>query len=419
MNWAGNVTFQARSIQRPTSVAQLCELVRDSERVRALGTRHSFNEIADTAGDLVSLAALPELVELDGANATARVSAGLRYGDIAPVIDRYGFALPNLGSLPHISVAGACATGTHGSGDANGILATAVSALTMVNADGELVTLTRGDPDFAGAVVGLGCVGIVVELSLDLVPAFDMRQDVYTDLPLDEVCAHFDEITTCAYSVSLLTDWAGERVNMLWLKSRVDMADTGPVTPLFGATFFGGHAAGTAMHPVPGVNPEFTTPQLGVTGPWFERLPHFQLRFTPSNGEELQTEYFVARDVAVAAIQAVSALHELLAPVLQISEIRTIAADELWLSPAYGRDRVALHFTWIKDVDAVRPVLSRVEQALAPFAAVPHWGKFFTIDAHTVTGLHPRMDDFVALTRRYDPTGKFANDFTRRLVRSG
>jgi xylitol oxidase len=411
-NWAGNVDFGARALHRPESVAQLQSLVAGSDRVRALGTAHSFNRIADTTGDLVSLAALPPTVEIDTGRAAVSVAAGIRYGELVERLHRAGFALHNLGSLPHISVAGACATATHGSGEGNGNLATAVSGLELVTADGDLVTLNRdadGD-EFLGHVVGLGALGVVTRLTLDLAPAFDIEQYVYDDLPREQLDAHHAEILGGDYSVSLFTDWTGPHVNQVWRKRRVTGAgDLNAPERWFGATL-----AAEARHPVPGMSAVHCTQQLGVPGPWHARLPHFRLEFTPSSGEELQTEYFVPRRDLVGALTALDGVRDRIAAVLQISEIRTIAADELWLSPAYRRDSVALHFTWVKDTEAVLPVLAAIEDRLAPFAPRPHWGKLFVTPPEVLRDRYDRHADFVALMGRYDPTGKFRNEMLDR-----
>ncbi|GIG90266.1 D-arabinono-1,4-lactone oxidase [Plantactinospora endophytica] len=411
-NWAGNVEFRARKLHRPESVAELRALVAGSDRIRALGTGHSFNRIADTTGDLVSLAGLPPVLELDRAANTVTVSAALRYGDVVGELHQAGFALHNLGSLPHISVVGACATSTHGSGLGNGSLATAVAALELVTADGDLVTLRRdadGD-DFLGAVVGLGALGVVTRITLDLVPAFEIAQYVYDDLPRDQLHAHAPEILGAGYSVSLFTDWTGPRINQVWLKRRVDAADGGAAEP----HWFGATLAAEPRHPVPGMSAVHCTDQLGVPGPWHARLPHFKLEFTPSSGEELQSEYFVAREDLVGALTALDGIAERIAPVLQVSEIRTVAADELWLSPSYRRDSVGLHFTWVKETEAVLPVLAAIEERLAPFAPRPHWGKLFGVPPEQLRERYDRYADFAKLVRRYDPSGKFRNELLDR-----
>ncbi|WP_436838317.1 D-arabinono-1,4-lactone oxidase [Microbispora hainanensis] len=417
-NWAGNITFRAAEVERPSSVEELRALVARSDKARVLGSGHSFNHIADSPGALISLDALPQEIEIDGGSSTVRVAANVRYAELGRRLHEKGYALPNLASLPHISVAGSCATGTHGSGDANGGLATSVRAIEMVTADGELVTLSRdADGDrFAGAVVALGALGVVVAMTLDVVPSFDVRQRVFEGLPAEVLDDRFDAVMSAAYSVSLFTDWRTSRINQAWVKERVG-ADAAEGFHEPGGGFFGAAPADGPRHPVPGVSAVHCTAQLGVPGPWFERLPHFRPDFTPSSGEELQSEYMVPRQHAAAAFRALDAIRDRIAPVLQISEIRTIAGDDLWLSPSQGRDTVAFHFTWIKDTAAVTPVLTAIEERLAPFGARPHWGKLFTLPADVLRTRYERLDEFAALARHYDPRGVFANEFVERYVR--
>ncbi|MFD3455534.1 D-arabinono-1,4-lactone oxidase [Streptomyces sp. NPDC058691] len=410
-NWGGNIAFHARRLHTPESVGALQEIVARSERIRPLGTRHSFSTVADTDGDHVSTAALPAVVDIDAGARTATVSSGLRFGEIAGTIDRAGFALHNLGSLPHISVAGACSTGTHGSGTTNACLAGAVSALNMVTADGEQVEVRRGEPDFEGSVVALGALGVVTHLTLDLVPAFSVRQWVYDDMPREELGRSFAEVMSAGYSVSAFTRWQDPLLEQVWLKERVEDPSAPPAPAP--REWYGAVLADGPRHPVPGMPAEHCTPQNGDVGAWYERLPHFRMEFTPSSGEEIQSEYFVDRADAPAAFDALWEVREHFASAVQIGEIRSIAADELWLSPAYGRDSVAFHFTWIPDTVAVLPALKAIEQALRPFSARPHWGKLFTTPAADLPGLYPRYDDFRALAARQDPSGTFRNDYLR------
>jgi xylitol oxidase len=397
-NWAGNVVFSSREVHRPDSVEKLQELVARSRRVKALGSGHSFSRIADTDGEHVTLAGLPPVVEIDESAATARVSGGLRYGEFTGRLHEAGFALPNLGSLPHIVVAGACATGTHGSGQANGALATAVSAVELVGADGELRTVRRGDAEFPGSVVALGALGIVTTLTLDLRPTFGIRQWIYEGLALEDA----EEALAGGYSVSLFTHWAGAGFEQVWLKQ----LDTDPEPPV---RWLGATRAPAPVHMVPGVDPQHCTPQLGEPGPWHERLPHFRLAFTPSSGDELQSEYFVPRAALADALRAIDTVRDHLRPVLQVSEIRLVAADDLWLSPAQGRDTAALHFTWVPDTAAVLPAVAALESALAEFDTRPHWGKVFGVAPATVASLWPHLPDFANLTLKHDPEGKFRN----------
>ena len=409
-NWAGNIAFRAARHHSPTSIEELQTVVSGARRLRPLGTGHSFNRLADTDGDQVSVAALPQLLEVDAEDRTVTIAAGMRYGEVAVPLHDRGWALANLGSLPHISVAGAVATGTHGSGERNGGLATAVRALEMVVPGGALVTLDRDrDADiFGGAVVALGALGVVTRLTLDVVPTFEIRQYVYDGFDYEQFVASFDDVVSAAYSVSVFTNWRDPLRAQVWLKRRVDSPEHAAGEPP--QHWLGASLATGPRHPLAGMPPENCTPQLGEPGPWHERLPHFRLGFTPSSGAELQSEYLVARGSAVAALQAVAGLREQVAPVLQTSEIRTIAADDLWLSPAYHRGSVALHFTWIADGAAVAPVVSAVEQALEPFDARPHWGKVFSTPPHVVSRLYERSADFTALARRFDPGGVLHNE---------
>jgi alditol oxidase len=399
-NWAGNVTFDAKAFHRPTSVAQLQELVAGSEAVRVLGTGHSFNRIADTTGDLVSVADLPPVLAIDGSSVT--VSAGMRFGELMAPLHDAGLALHNTGSLPHISVAGACSTGTHGSGDRNGILATAVSAVEFVDAAGELRVLRRGDADFPGAVVALGALGVVTALTLDTRPTYDIRQTVHEGLAsIDDV----DEALSSAYSVSVFTYWEGRGFEQVWCKQRAD-------EPPIPAGWLGTRPADGPRHMVRGVDPAHCTPQSGVAGPWFEQLPHFRLAFTPSSGDELQSEYLVPRGTLADALRALDGIRERIASVLHVSEIRSIAADDLWLSPAQGRDSAALHFTWIADTERVLPVVAEVEAVLEPFDARPHWGKVFTTSPERVRGLWEHLPDAARLLSE----GKFRNALLDRYL---
>jgi alditol oxidase len=408
-NWAGNYTYRAAQIYQPETVEQIRELIIRSSKLKALGTRHSFNDIADSPGDLISLEHFDQIVALDRERSTVTVEAGVRYGQLARWLHGEGYALHNLASLPHISVAGACATATHGSGDRHGNLATAVSAMEVVTGKGDVVVLARDQnrEQFQGAVVGLGGLGVVAKLTLDISPSFEMRQDVYENLTLAELEGNFDELFSSAYSVSLFTDWRKATFNQVWLKRRVPDGTAMELGPqLFGATLATSH-----LHPIASLSAENCTEQMGVYGPWFERLPHFRMDFTPSSGEELQSEYLVPRQHAFAALRAIDQLREHIAPLLQISEVRSIAADDLWMSPCYKQACVAIHFTWKKNWAGVRNVLPMIEEQLAAFDARPHWAKLFTISPARIQSLYKKLPDFQGLLRYYDPQGKFRNWF--------
>jgi len=415
-NWAGNVEFRAARVHRPTTLDALRGIVAESERLRVLGTGHSFNRVADTDGDLLRVDALPAEVEIAADRRSATVSAGARLAAIAELLQADGLALPNLPSLPHISLAGAVATATHGSGDRNRNLAAFVRGIRLVAADGDVVELARGESeDFDGAVVALGALGVVTHLTVDVEPSFEIAQHVYEGVSLDELTARHTEAFASGYSVSGFTDWGSGRASV-WRKLR---ADTTGRFEQPGPDWLGGTLATEPAHPVPGMPTENCTAQLAVPGPWHERLPHFRPEFTPSSGKELQSEFFVPRERAAEAFEAVRRLGAAIARVVQISEIRTIAADELWLSPCYRRDAVALHFTWIADLAAVAPVLASVESALLPLGARPHWGKVFLSGPAAALATYERAQDFSALIDRYDPVGKFRNAFVAGLFPRG
>jgi xylitol oxidase len=408
-NWAGNYSYRAQALHRPSSLEQLQEIVAGTPRLRVLGSRHSFTAIADS-DELVSLDAMPVDPVLDRAAGTVSFGAALRYGELTTFLAGEGMALANLASLPHISVAGAVATATHGSGVMNGNLATSVAGLQLVTSDGALLQLRRGDADFDGLVVALGAAAAVTRISLDAQPAYEVRQRVYERMSWEALLQHIDEIFAGGYSVSAFTRW-GDEVEQVWVKTRVGSTGEVVLTDLFGAP-----AATVDRHPIIGLDAVNCTPQLGVPGPWSDRLPHFRMGFTPSSGAEIQSEYLVPWRDAGAAIEAILRLGPEIGPLIQVSELRAIAADRLWMSPQYERDTLAIHFTWQPDHDAVVRALQRVEAALEPFGARPHWGKLFLADAAALRPLYPRGDDFVALIERLDPRGAFRNEWLQTRV---
>ena len=409
-NWAGNYEFHAERVLRAggsndaeRNVDEVRRLVSRARHVKALGTRHSFNDIADSPTDLISMEGMNRVVAWSGD--AVSVESGIRYGDLARWLARQDRTLANFASLPHITVGGSVATGTHGSGVANPGLASAVSALRIVQADGSVTRLFRDEGrGFEGSVVALGALGVVVELTLDTVPMFEVAQTVYEGLPWKSLEGELDAVLSGAYSVSLFTHWTSDLVDQVWVK-RTGSENT--------PAYFGAKVADGPRHPLPEMPTENCTPQMGIPGPAHERLPHFRLEFTPSGGEELQTEYVLPREHAFAAMMQIDGLRERIAPLLFVTEIRTAAADRLWLSPFYGRDSVCLHFTWKPMEAEVRALLPEIERRLLPLGARPHWGKIFET---SVEGLYPRMEDFRVLARKVDPEGKFRNAYLDRFV---
>jgi xylitol oxidase len=400
-NWAGNVTFRAERRERPADLDALRRVVATARRVRVLGTGHSFNRIADTAGVLVSLAGLPRSIDVDADRRVVEIAGQWTYGELAGELHRSGLALPNTGSLPHISVAGACSTGTHGSGVGNQALGASVCAATVLTASGDVVRVDRDDPDFDGWVLALGRLGVVVALALDVVPTFDVGQTVVDRVPDAHIGSALADVLAAAYSVSVFTTWGPERVSQVWVKELAGQ-------PLPGERW-GGTDADGPRHPVAGMPVEFATEQLGVPGPWHQRLPHFRLDFVPSSGDELQSEYLVPMTHAGDAWRAVDAIRDVVHPLLHVSELRAVAADPMWLGLTGGQLSLAVHFTW-RPGPGVAHAVAAVEQQLAPYDARPHWGKVFSVPPHRLESLYPRLPDFRRHVQAVDPDGTFGSD---------
>jgi xylitol oxidase len=411
-NWAGNLTYSTNELFEATSIDDIQNFVKKTAKFKVLGSRHCFNTIADSTHQFLSLRRMNEVVSLDSVARTVTVGAGMNYGQLSPYLHERGFALPNLASLPHISVAGACATATHGSGETHGNLATAVSGIEFVTANGDLLQLTKDNDGekFKAAVVNLGAIGVVTKVTLDLQPTYLARQYVYERLPMEHMDVYFNAIQAKGYSISFFTNWQNPYFDEVWIKVRDDSAFS-PEPELFGARL-----ATKDMHPIPELSAENCTAQMGVPGPWYERWPHFKLGFTPSSGVELQSEYFVPRENAVEAIRAIAQLGKQITPHLFTSEIRTIRADDLWMSTCYKQDAVAIHFTWKQDWPAVSKLLPIVEKQLTPFRFRPHWGKLFVTTHAQLKASYEKLPEFQAFLRGVDPKGKFRNSFLDRNI---
>ena len=400
-NWAGNVRYGTNRWLNIESVDQLQEFVKKQNSLKALGSRHCFSRIADNAHQLISLRSMNRMLDIDETEKTVSVEAGITYSKLGPELDRQGYALHNLASLPDISVAGAIATATHGSGSKNGNLASAVAEIELVTADGELRTLSRQkDADeFLGAVVHLGALGIVTRVKLDIQPTFRVNEYTYHGLKKNILYEKFSQIMNSAYSVSLFTYRNKDGfANWPWATIRLKVQEEAGFEAkpeLFGARL---------------------DARRNTTGSWWERLPHFAIGDVAAKGNELQTEYFVAMEHAVDAIKAVATLADRIQPLLHASELRTVAADKLWMSTCYEQQSLAIHFTWKPDQEGVANLLPEIEKRLAPFEARPHWGKLFFMGSKTLESRYDRLADFRRLVSRYDPEAKFGNAFLRNKL---
>jgi xylitol oxidase len=410
-NWAGNLTYSAGQLFIPGSVEEVRQAVKSCAKLRALGSRHSFNAIADSTENQISLKRLDQMA-IDEKAQTVTVGAGVTYGKLAPYLDDRGFALHNMASLPHISVAGAIATATHGSGIHVRNLAAAVAGLELVTADGEVLAFSheKDGEHFLGMVVGLGALGVVTRVTLNLLPTYKVAQSVYQNLSFTHLKDHLDDIFSSGYSVSLFTDWQHHQATQVWIKRRILPGGKND----WESEFFGAKLATVKLHPIAGHDPEPCTEQQSIPGPWYERLPHFRMNFTPSSGRELQTEYFVPREHGYEAILAVEELRNQITPHLFVTELRTIAADALWMSMAYRRDSLAIHFTWKPEWPEVSRILPLIEKQLEPFEPRPHWAKLFTLPPARLQAQYAQLGEFQALLKQYDPAGKFRNEFINR-----
>jgi xylitol oxidase len=407
-NWAGNHIYTAETIHRPVSLDELRQIVTSSTQLRGLGTRHTFNDVGE-ARTLVRLDGFEPGISFDHEAMTASVNPGVRYGEFAAALHKAGLALHNMGSLPHISVGGATATGTHGSGDRNRNLSSAVCAIELMTSDGEIVRVKRGDPDFNGMVVHIGALGIVTRLTYDVQPTYNVYQEVFEGLSWEALTGHFDQVTASGYSVSIFTLY-GEDAGVLWRKHRLEAGEEPGEFETWGA-----RPSLVDRHPVDELSGHACTKQLRVPGPWCERLPHFLIDRIPASGEEIQSEYFVDRAHAMAAIEALRAFKPEMADIFMIGEIRTVAQDDLWLSMAYGRETVAFHFSWFMHPARLAELQPKLDGLFAQFDARPHWGKTADYRGEYLERVYPKFGDFRALRQRLDPRGVFVTPFLERV----
>jgi xylitol oxidase len=411
-NWAANYTFTAMRLHRPASIGDVQRVVAASPKIRAIGARHSFNGIADTTADQIDLCGIDPDIVIDRQRMTVTAGAGISYGGLSSFLHREGFALDNLASLSQISVAGAISTATHGSGDGNKALSSRVVGLELVLADGSVQRIERGQADFDGMVVGLGAFGIVTRVTLAIEPTFDIRQDAFVDLPWDELLARFDVISSAAYSFSIFTKWSGPMANRIWLKTRLATTPAGE----FDVSKLGLKQGLPYTVPATVENPLAILNPFDVPGPWCDRLTHTRHDVSPPPADQIQSEYLIPRPQFGKAVAIIRAMAPRIDALLHATEIRTVAADEFWLSPFYRQDSVAIHFTWKKQIDAVDAITKELEAALIPLGAKPHWGKVIHADAAALAPLYPRMADFRSCARRCDPAGKFRNAYLEKHV---
>lgn len=273
--------------------------------------------------------------------------------------------------------------------------------MQLISPDGDLIDVDRSHPDFDGMVIALGALGPVVRITLDIEPSYQVQQDGYANLSWDAIVGHFDQVSNAGYSVSVMTMWAEPSARQVWVKTRLgddhprtNLADLG-ATPIPVADL--GHGAN--------MNP------FGSPGPWSRRLPHFRLDSTPSRGHEIQVEWMVPRSAFPGVALSLREHGDLIDSMLVITELRTVAGDDQWLSPTQGQDVVGVHFTCNPDTDRVLSVLHVIEPILLAAGGRPHWGKFFLASAAELAPRYPQLDRWLRLRDRFDPGHKFGNAF--------
>lgn len=403
--WSGNHRYRASETLLPATSDELAEALASVDTVRVQATRHTFNDVGDSARTLISLERMPTRVAL--VDDRVRVEGLVTFAQLAPVIEAEGRALHNLGSLPHISVAGATATGTHGSGVRNGNLSSAVRAVEIMDAAGDTHRVDQAHEWFPAAALSLGALGVVTAIELQTEPTYEVTQQAYTGVAWDDIAGDPERVFGGSRSVSVFTTWGDPSHDLVWAKSDDGAPDW--------VEELGGRPVGDDIH-LGRIRTVDNTTVRATAGPWHTRLPHFRADALPSDGDEIQTEYFVPMASAREALAAVRAIAPAFDAQLLVTELRTVAADELWLSPAYQRDVMVIHFTWRNDTGGVLGVLPHIEAALSPFDVRPHWGKAFTMSGEAVRATLPRVDDFLAVARAADPRGVFRNDFLRRTL---
>ena len=405
-NWAKNITFSSQNYIEIENLTQLQKVIESSNKLKVVGTSHSFSEIADTTGTLISLKNLDSEIEIDEKSQTVKVSAGTSYANLAKYLEKNGWALSNLASLGEISIAGAVMTGTHGSGSNNKVLSDSVVAIEMILSSGDKFVIDRKNfAQFSGFVVSFGALAVFTKLTLKIVRSFSVKQVVYENVPIQSVLENFNEIFDRPYSASYFSNWSPKNTGQIWMKFLDD-----DKYPELQSKAYGGNLALSNQHPVKVNDPGNCTEQMGVAGKWLFRLPHFRLNSSPASGDEVQTEYLVDRDHVQGYINELTKIGEDIAARVYATEIRTISSDDLWLSGAYGRETVGFHFTWKKSPE-VKDFLPEIENILGKNNGRPHWGKLFSTPRAQLIDRYPMYEEFRQLIQKYDSGNKFRNKF--------
>ncbi len=412
-NWAGNLSFSSKEFIEIDSVKKLQTIVSNARGIKVLASGHSFSDIADTKDTLISIKNLSFEIGIDSNKREALVPAGMQYSDVSRYLEKHGWAVSNMASLGEVTIAGAILTGTHGSGSSNGILSTAVIGFEMVLESGSILTTDReNSSDFPGFIVSLGALGVFTKYKLKIVPSFSIRQVVYENINIESIANNFDLVFDRAYSVSFFSNWAQNSTGQIWMKF---LDDSKPFN--ISSDWIDGNLAKVKQHPVKINDASPCTDQLATSGKWLDRLPHFKLNSSPVSGDEVQTEYLVDRRYVKQYISELAEIGDEIASKVYTTEIRTIKADDLWLSGAYERETVGFHFTWRKS-DSLVNFLPKIESILGKHDGRPHWGKLFDVPKDKLPSRYPKFSDFEVLLQKYDPNKKFRNNFINKYFSS-
>uniref|UniRef100_A0A915D0Y3 FAD-binding PCMH-type domain-containing protein n=1 Tax=Ditylenchus dipsaci TaxID=166011 RepID=A0A915D0Y3_9BILA len=418
LNWGGNFNFSTQDIKYPTTTAGVQQLVKECKgKIRPVGTRHSFSEIANTNDTLICLVHMNLILSVDPSVPSVTVQAGITYTDLIPFLQSIGLAIPMMASLGEISIAGAINTAVHGSGAGIGNLATQVLGLQMVLADGSVVQYSKGqnDTELAAATVGLGALGIVTQVTLQAQPTYNLAINVFENMDMSVLDTQLYNITHSGYAINMWSTFGTPGVlDQVWITTKVDSNGVnayGNVSQLYGAP-----AATAQSSPIAALPPTYVVPQMGIVGPYYERLTDYDLGLSGQEGQQTQSEYYVDFDDFVPALKALQTLSAEINAVVYVALFRITEKDELWMSPQYKKTTMAIHFSWQPKLDQVMALLPKIEAALAPFNPIPHWGKLYTLKPEQYLPLLPKYPEWREQVELHDPTHKFRNKWLEENI---
>ncbi|WP_419819330.1 D-arabinono-1,4-lactone oxidase [Glaciibacter flavus] len=426
-NWARTEKVRPLRVERPTSAGAVQRAVQAAAHsglgVKAVGAGHSFTGIAVAPGVQLDLTDLSGIIDVDHARARVTFAAGTRLHRLPALLKPYGLALTNMGDIDRQSIAGATSTGTHGTGGRFGGIATQIRALTLVTADGELlrVSETENAELLPAAALGLGALGIIVDVTLQLEPAY-LLQAVERPEPLDAVLESYLE--RCSDSDHFEFYWFPHTATGL-TKTNTRLPGDAERRPLgrFGRWVDDEVIANGAYRALCAVG-TLAPASVPATARLAERVSgnrdftdHSPSVFVTNRTVRFrEMEYALPRAEIPAAVREIRALIESRGWRISFPiEVRAAAADDLWLSTATGRESgyIAVHRYYREDPTEY---FAAVEQILREHGGRPHWGKLHTLGSDELRTLYPRFDEFTALRDRLDPTGVFANRYLHRVL---